>query len=481
MRSNVTVASDLAGGMYTSILWPLTLRRIGEEGGAMTLAMPSILTEPWNAVAGTNWAYDMSIIRATSDFGTITDPWTGLGIPKRVERAEVTIQEDLPIGVTLDWVTLEKVPQIDVPADAWIAWNVETQSFVTVGEQNPEGLTAAVKSVAYYGPELANVKWHDGSPFSVADIMVRFIYTFERGNEASPYYDGSGAGATALKNFLGTFKGIKVASQDPLVIEYYTDNWQPDAENNVVSYWPQYAQGQASWHSLAIGMLAEAAGETSFSKAGSSALEKDWLSYISGPSLTTLKTFLDQATAENFIPFAAGLGQWVTAEDATARWANYQEFYRTKGHFWLGTGAYYLERAFPVEGMVVLKNNNDFVDLADRFVYPDQPPIPVIDITAPAEVKIGSEAEFEAMITFNDEPYATADLLNVTFLVFGATGELAFTGTAEAVEDGIWKVLLPADKTSLLTAGSTKLTLVVVSKLESIPSFGSVEFVTTAP
>jgi hypothetical protein len=140
-----------------------------------------------------------------------------------------------------------------------------------------------------------------------------------------------------------------------------------------------------------------------------------------------------------------------------------------------------MERAFPVEGMVVLKNYAAFPDLADRWAGYGLPPIPVIDITAPAEVKIGSEAEFEVMVTFNDEPYAIADVLNVTFLVFGATGELAFTGVAEAVEDGMWKVVLPADQTANLTAGSTKLTVVVVSKLESIPSFESVEFVTSAP
>jgi peptide/nickel transport system substrate-binding protein len=479
VRANVSVVGDLAGAVAGSRLWPYTIRRIGEEGGALTMAMPSILTNPWNPLGGSNWIYDQALTRATSDVGVMPDPWTGLARPQRIESAEVYAQQDLPIGVTYDWVTLTKVESNAVPADAWIDWNIETQTFVTVGEKYPEGLTSLIKSVAYYPANLWDVTWHDGSPISIADFVMGLIMTFDRGNEASPYYDP--AAATTLGVFQTTFKGFKIASADPLVIEYYTDNWQPDAENNVTTYWPQYAYGPGAWHTLAIGLQAEAAGETAFTQAKAGTLEKDWMSYISGPTVAILKTYFDTAAAENFIPYAPTLGTWITADDATARWTNLGEWFRTKGHFWVGTGVYYMERAFPVEGMVVLKNYAAFPDLADRWAGYGLPPIPVIDITAPAEVKIGSEAEFEVMVTFNDEPYAIADVLNVSFLVFGATGELAFTGVAEAVEDGMWKVVLPADQTANLTAGSTKLTVVVVSKLESIPSFESVEFVTAAP
>jgi len=471
-RKEVTVVGDLAGAVAGSRLWPYTIRRIGEEGGALTMAMPS---NPWNPLGGSNWIYDQALTRATGDVGVMPDPWTGLSRPQRVVRAEVTALDTLPIGVTYDWVTLTTAPQIDVPADAWIDWDVETQTFKTVGEMYPDGLTASIKSVAIYGDEIFDVTWH----FSVADIVMSLAMTFDRGNEASPFYDP--AAGTSLRVFQSTFKGFKIASEAPLTIEFYTDNWQPDAENNVTSYFPAYGYGPGAWHNLSIGLLAEAAGETAFSQAKAGTLEKDWMSYISGPTVEILKTYMDQAVAENYIPFAATLGQWVSADDATARWTNLAEWYRARGHFWIGTGPYYMERAFPVEGMVVLRSNSAFVDLADKWAGYGLPPIPVIDITAPAEVKIGSDAEFEVMISFNDEPYAIADIDNVSFLVFGATGELAFTGVAEAVEDGMWKVVLPADQTANLTAGSTKLTIVVVSKLESIPAFESVEFVTTAP
>ena len=72
---------DLAGGLNGARLWPYTLRRTGEEGGTLTIAMPSMLPEPWNPVAGSNWIYDTMLIRATADVGGMPDPFTGLSWP----------------------------------------------------------------------------------------------------------------------------------------------------------------------------------------------------------------------------------------------------------------------------------------------------------------------------------------------------------------------------------------------------------------
>lgn len=474
-RNNISVVGDLAGAIAGSRMWPYTVRRIGEEGGVATIAMPSILTNPWNPIAGSNWIYDQALTRATADWGSNPNPWTGVFMAQRVERAEVTVQEGLPVAKSQDWVTLDFAPEITVPEDAFIGWNAETQTFVTVGEANPDGLTALTKSVVYYPANLSDVTWHDGSPIDIADFLMVLITTFDRGTEGSAIYDP--AGGTALRTFLGTFRGFKIISEEPFVFEYYSDAWQADAENIVTTLWPTYGFGPASWHSLSIGMLAEANSELAFSQAKSGELEVEWMSYISGPSLEILKKYLDQAAAESYIPYSATLGQYVTADEAAARWANYTEFNRRWGHFWLGTGPYFLQRAFPVEGQVVLRNYPEFVDLSDRWASFGEPPIPVVDVEGPAQVAGGADATFEVFITFNDQPYAAADLTSVNFLVFNSAGELAFKGAAEAVEDGLYQIVLPASETSNLTAGASKLTVVVVSALQSIPSFATVEFV----
>ena len=101
----------------------------------------------------------------------------------------------------------------------------------------PGPVTALRKSVAYYQEDLFDVvKWHDGSPFSVGDILMGIILTFDRGKADSAIYDA--AAAPTLRSFLGSFKGVKIVSTDPLVIETYSDVYYQDAELNVNTWCP---------------------------------------------------------------------------------------------------------------------------------------------------------------------------------------------------------------------------------------------------
>lgn len=477
LRAEVEVASDLYGAVYGSRLWPYTLRRTGEIGGSMTIAMPSILTEPWNAIAGTNWIYDQMLIRGTGQFGTNTDPFTGIFLPQRVEKAEVVVQEGLPVGVSTDWVDLSFAADIAVPADAWADWDAETQTFITVGEKYPDGVSVLRKSTIYYPSDLfTTVKWHDGSPFSAADILMGIILTFDRAKEASAVYDE--AYVPNFDSFMSAFRGVKVVSTDPLVIETYSDLWYLDAEYAVTDWWPYYAQGEASWHALTLGLLADGAGEATFSSAKSDTLEVEWMSYISGPAVQILKAKLDEATAAGLIPYAPTLGEFISADEAVARYANLAEWFRTRGHFWIGTGAFYLERAFPVEGTVILKRFTQFPDPADKWDRFSAPAIAEVEVDGDDRVTIGSAATFDVFVDFEGAPYAVADIDNVKFLLFDATGSLVKSGVATAVEDGLWEVALTADDTNALPEGASRIEVVVVSKRVALPSFGSFQFVT---
>jgi peptide/nickel transport system substrate-binding protein len=114
-RAEVRLASDLAGGMSGSYLWPLTLRVEGRQAERLVWGAPSLMTEPWNPVAGTNWIFDTMVIRATADYATLPDPFNGLYWPQRVKSVDVYVQEGIPVTKTLDWVTLEFLPEIKVP------------------------------------------------------------------------------------------------------------------------------------------------------------------------------------------------------------------------------------------------------------------------------------------------------------------------------------------------------------------------------
>ncbi|HRT31211.1 MAG TPA: ABC transporter substrate-binding protein, partial [Anaerolineae bacterium] len=476
-RNEVKVAADLYGGVSGSYLWPQTLQREGQVGGSMTIAMPSILTEPWNPVAGTNWIYDMMLIRGTGELAYMYDPFTGLIWPQRLERAEVFVQQGLPVVKTLDWVDLQFVDKIEVPADAWVDWDAETQRFLTAGEVYTQTQTALRKSVVYYPKGMfETVKWHDGSNLSMGDFIMYMILTFDRAKEASPVYDASAV--ADFEGFMAAFKGVKILSEDPLIIETYSDSYQLDAEMSISDWWPYYAQGQGAWHTLALGLMADAAGEATFSAAKADELQVEWLSYIAGPTIEIMKKHLDEVVASGEIPYAPTMSEYVDAAEAQARYANLAEWFRQRGHLWIGTGPFYLERAFPVEGTVILRRFLDYPDMADKWLRFSEAPIAEVELDGPGRVTIGSPATYDVYVTFNEEPYAVADIDNVKYLVLDAKGEVAYVGAAEAVEDGLWKIELSADLTGKLEAGSNRLEVVVVSKRVALPSTDSLTFVT---
>jgi peptide/nickel transport system substrate-binding protein len=473
--ADLAVTYDLAGGVAGSQLWPYTINFKSQDAGTVRWAQPGVLVDPWNPIGGSNWVYDMSPIRATADWGAISDPYTGLAWPQRIERAEVYAVAGLPIASTLSWVNLQFVNQIDVPADAWVDWDPIAQTFIPAGE----GTTANVRSVVYYPADLWNVKWHDGSPLTIGDFVMGMIMTFDPGSAGSAIYDP--AFAATLDAFKAHFKGVKILSTNPLVIETYDDLYALDAENTVTTWYPQFTYGPGSWPVLAIGNLAEANRQLAYSADKADKMQTEWMSLIAGPSLDILKANLDTAQAESLIPYATTLSAYITPEEAAVRYANLQTWYANRGTFWLGTGPFYLEAVYPVEGSLTIKCNGYFLDATDKWSRFAAPKLALTEVTGPAQVTIGSEATFDVAVTFEGAPYPAAELSAVKFLLFDANGNLATSGDATMVSDGQYQVVLSADVTTALAAGSNRLELAVTSILVSIPSFGSAEFVTVAP
>jgi peptide/nickel transport system substrate-binding protein len=143
-----------------------------------------------------------------------------LRYPQRIESAEVYLQEGLPAGRgsdSEDWLTVEYVDEIVVPDDAWSDWDATNQVFITAGERFTETEYAAQKTVIHYPSELFDTTWHDGSNFSVGDIVMHMIMFFDPGKPDSPHFDQSAEATTAA--YLQAFKGVRIVSEDPLVIE----------------------------------------------------------------------------------------------------------------------------------------------------------------------------------------------------------------------------------------------------------------------
>jgi peptide/nickel transport system substrate-binding protein len=475
--NDVDVTADLAAGVSGAALWSKTVRFADEVGGSMTIALPSVFTEPWNPIGGSNWVFDNMVKRGAGEPAFYTDPNTGLNIPNRAERAEVVAQEGFPMSKTLDWVDLSFESEIAVPDDAWAGWDAANQVFLTASEVYTEPQTAVFKSTVYYPEDMYDtVTWHDGTPISTADFIMGMITTFDLGNPDSPYYDESLA--PTLDQFLSAFKGTRIISTDPLVIEYYGDNASLDAENTVVSWWPGtvYDYGDAAWHNMAIMLRGEENGGFAFTPEKAEAGEIERTNMIAGPSLEVWATELAGALEEGWLPYAATLGQYV--EEPTVAYENLTEFARRYGHYYLGTGAYFLQGVFPVEGQAIMSHNPNHPDAANRWDRFGAPPLSEVEVDGPGRVTIGDEAVFDVYVDVFDGPYPIADINNVQYLLFDATGAQVGQGLAEAVEDGLWSVNLSADQTNELVEGSNRLEVVVVSNLVAIPSLGQFEFVT---
>jgi len=375
---NVRVSACLAGSFTGSSYWPYTLQfhneGVPQVGGTVNIAMNGLLTMPYNPVEGSSWSYDLAIMRnALGSAGTLTDSNDGLARPLRLEKGEVYVVKGLPVEKSLDWVDLHFVDAIKVPATAWADWDAAKQVWITAAERyGAEGGTARRKSVAYYPKDLWDVPLHDGSKITLADFVLAAIYSFDVCKPESIYFDQ--VAATRFQAWFPNFKGVEFKTDDPnyaLIVTTYYDSFVLDAELSVASWWPTYGTYgcEGFWHNVGLGLLAEAEKSLAFSKAKSDTLGVEWMSYVAGPSLSILAVHLDVAKATGYIPYAPTMSQYVTPAQATERWTNLAAWYAKVGHFWVGSGPFYLEKAFPLEKVVVLKRFEAFPDLADKWLF----------------------------------------------------------------------------------------------------------------
>lgn len=476
-RASVQVAADLAGGVSGTPLWAHTLRKEGQVGGRIALAAPDVLSKPWNPLGGSDGIIDQMLIQSTGDRDVVPDPYTGLPLPQRILRAELFVENKLPVTQHDDWIDLHFRFHIPVPADTWVDWDAAQQRFITAEEKYPDGLSAKTKSVVYYPSDVFELRWHDGSPLSVGDFVLRMILAFDRGKVESPYYDPAAAGD--LDRFARTFRGVRIVSTDPLVIETYSDAYPLDAEAAVFGWFPTYDGGPGPWHTLALGLFADAQNEAAFGATKAADLGIDHLNYITGPTLTALEQQLEKAASNSLLPYEKTLRQYVGALEIAQRWHNLKVWYKEKGHFWVGTGPLYLERAYPEEGIVHLRRNEAYPDPVTRWELFEAPTFADVTISGPRRIRRGSDADFDIAVTAGDVPYPPEQIEIAKFLLYDATGALVHTGVAEPVFDGAWRVRLDSTVSHRLRAGISTLEVVIVPQNVSLPSFDSIQFITT--
>jgi peptide/nickel transport system substrate-binding protein len=228
---------------------------------------------------------------------------------------------------------------------------------------------------------------------------------------------------------------------------------------------------------LTPAIMAEMDERLAFSQDKALALEVEWTSMIAGPSLDIQVEYLNQVAESGEFPFAATLGEYITAEEATARYENLQAWHAARRHLWIGTGVFFVEQVFPVEGTITLARYADYIFPSDEFSGFGEPMIAVATVDGPTLVTAGEEAVFDVFITFGDDPYPAEDLDSVSYTIFDAAGEMVADGEAEMVAEGQYEIVLTAEESANLDAGASRLTVAVSSRAVSLPTFVTYEFV----
>jgi peptide/nickel transport system substrate-binding protein len=475
-RSDIELAFDLSGG-FSNPLWALTIRKKGEVGGILTAGSAEILTQPWNPEGGTNWLYDSIILGAVRErYSHIYNPYTGLPMPLRMQSVSMDVARGVPTSSSTDWCTVNVVDQVQVPEDAWVDWDVESKEFITAGT----GTTAKVKMAINYGDCIGNWKYHDGSVMSMADWLIPMIIDYEQADPDSTIYDKSTV--AEFESEKSTFKGMRIASESPLIIEYWTDYITREAE--FIYTFIADRQGvnvdiypQIPWHATAIGIKAEEEGLLAFSADKSEELEIEWTNYLGGPSEAILEEKLEEALSTSYVPFGGIVNDYLTSEEITTRYENLKQWHDDRGHFWVGSGAFYLDQVDFVGHSAVIKAFRDYPFKADRFARLAEPPIPVSSVSVPDNIIPGLGAIIDYELTYKGDPYPNDKIELTKYMVLDSAGNLITVGEAEPGEEGKWLIGLDSTETARLEAGSYRLITVALSTDVAKPGILDTPFV----
>jgi len=366
-RATTTISNHNFIGIGSE-LWPFTARFNESEGGNLKVGQGDLFISAWNPIAGSNSTYDQFPIHGTWDHGLVLDPQSALPLPQRVGSAEVFVVGDgSKYQVTEDWVTLTPVPSIIIPLDAWAGWDAVTKELLPISTVYPgDTMHALVKSVVTYPADMfSTVTWHDGSPLSLGDFVYNMILPNDRSNPASPIYDQYDENISPV---LGDeIIAIRITSNNPLVIETYTNRHAIDAEDLVYDWWPEGDWGPSPWHTTALAAVAEENGSVAFSPSKADNLTLAWTNYLYGPSIDSLATYMGYIAPDGYIPYAPTMGDYITPTEAGIRWANLYAWYTAHGHFWVGSGPFFVDTYDWDAKTLTLTRFADFPDPSDKW------------------------------------------------------------------------------------------------------------------
>jgi peptide/nickel transport system substrate-binding protein len=431
----------------------------------------------WDPVGvdGFNGTYEAIIIENCSDLAAFNSPNSAKLTPlrakydlKNLTTSVKAVPNDKPAGL----IPVDKTAVIyDSHKKAWVTGEeYKDDGKGKVDYSANANLTAYSKlsNVSYVGG-----KWHDGNKIGIEDLMYATAFQYEWANKDSAddkMYDESIA--SQYQSLLPITKGI-VLNKDGSYNLFFDFNWmdksyiagsgalQLDVKaanpgRQTVVEWP-ITEALAK-----IVVEGSKSGEVySFSSDGAST-EVD---VIVQKCVGDIKAKLQDMIAAKYVPVS--IKQWVTADQAVARYKNAIAFIEKYGHAYISNGPFFISKIDNVSNSIELTANRDYPIKSDWL-----PKLLATTITRIDDVKVPATAQrskdtkiavtVSAVSYPNDIAKAADAKAKVTVtMVMPDNSEKVYT--AKFVKDGAFEATLPAKDLGSLKPGNY--TLVVQSVL----------------
>lgn len=442
-------------------------------------ARGGLFMSSWDPVGvdGFSDVYSAAIVEACTDPSTFEAPNSAKDTPLRVKYDLKNVETKLAAGKEGE----PPVGLIDVDKAALI-YNSKTKKWETGVEYKDVGdgkydyvKNAAIKSYSKLGDQqYIYGKWHSGQPVTLADIMYATAFAYEWANKDSDddkYYDE--AYASQYQSSLPISKGT-VLNKNGSFTTYFDFNWPMDKDRVAATGAVSPKAGNPGRQTMVSWEIYEALAKlvVEGSKSGTQ------YSFSNDPSVTEvdvinpkcvadIKAKLQDFVAAKYVPDT--IKQWVTPEQAVARYNAAIKFIDTFGHAYISNGPFFISKVDYNANYIELSAFRDYPYRSDYFPKLFRTTITRIDdVKVPATAQRTADAKINiqvSAVTYPDDTAKAADnKTKVTVsMIMPDNSEKLYT--AKYVSAGNFEVVIPAKDLGALKSGAY--TLVVQSVLAS--------------
>jgi len=418
------IVNDFGAGI-TSRFTPINAR---DNSDSLTIGVHKIYQGAWNPVAGFSDSASQQILGAISDPGSFKNPYTGVTIPI---RSNWKVETAGPTG------------KLDVPSDA-IKWDPAQQKWIQVGND--------IKSTSKVTFHLIFGNWHNGQPMDMNDVLYSIYFLYQWGAEPSENSKTFDSEYSPKANqSANTLIGIRVIDKN--TIEVYQDYWHFD-EGEIADSAGVFPS--MPWEIFYAMEKSVTDGKVAFSRSEAASKNVDWLSLIVPNDADMIKSTLEDFSKSNSIP-AALAGFDKNSQYYSNRYSASVSWIEMHNHAVISDGPFYLDSYSPEARLITIKAFDDptypfGAGYWKKFENINVAKINGIDV--PTTVSLGKELTIPISVTSNCTIY---------YYFLNADGKTVDSGILQSGA-GNTTIVLPKEKTSLLSMGANDLKIFAVSE-----------------